>query len=259
MLIIDKVSKKYKNGHWGLVDFSLEVSPGEIVCLAGPNGSGKTTLINIIFQTITQTSGSVMYCGEYNSSVCFKRSVVCVPDETIMLELLTGKEYIEFVGQLYGCLSDRAHKLISLFGMGAFMNSPIYTYSHGMKKKIQYIIAFMTDAKVIVMDEPYRGLDIEATIILEKLIENFAHRGGSLLIASHDLYMAEKICDRMVIISKGNMLDSAPVKKLKEKYKTDDIEEVFLKSAMLEGSYDRIKKKLHDLYDTDNSVEKADK
>lgn len=255
MLIIDKVSKKFENGYWGLREVSLTLNEGEILCLAGPNGAGKTTLINTIFRTIKITEGRISYNGKDNNSLFFKKKVICVPDETLLLELLTGEEYVEFVRKIYGASEERCRKLISLFGMNNFIKNTINTYSHGMKKKIQYIVAFMNDAKVIVMDEPYRGLDVESVMILEKLIEKFTKKGGSILIASHDLHMAENLCDKMIILSKGQISDMNSVEELKKKYGTRDIEKVFLKSSMMEENYGHIKKIIDDLYDNSTDME----
>lgn len=257
MFKLERVSKQYKNGHWGLCEISFDMKPGEIICLAGPNGSGKTTLINTIFSVIKATTGEISFRGERNDSMYFKQHVVCVPDETILLELLTGKEYIEFVRSIYGASKERSEMLTDLFGMKSFVDNTISTYSHGMKKKIQFIAAFMVQADVMVLDEPYRGLDVEAVLILEKLMKNFVASGGSLLIASHDLHLAEVLCNRMIIISKGKMLDMASIQELKEKYKTDDIEKVFLKSSLLEENYEHIEKIIDDMYDHNNCMEKT--
>lgn len=248
MLRICDISKKYSNGYWGIKNFSLEVKDGEIVCLAGPNGAGKTTLINSIFGVIKPTSGKV-YCGDLDSnSYEFKKNVVYIPDDLLLIDELTGKEYIDFVKNIYLDVKvDLIEQLIELFEMEAYINEPIKTYSHGMKKKIQIITAFMVKSKVIVMDEPFRGLDVETTIILKKLIKQYAALGGSVIIASHDLVSAEKMCDRMAIVSNGHLMDVGTVDYLKKKYESEDIDEVFLKCALKDNRGDDIEKVINAL------------
>jgi ABC-2 type transport system ATP-binding protein len=238
MLKINNISKRYSNGYFGIRNFSLEVNNGEIVCLVGPNGSGKTTLINSIFGIIKPTSGT-SYCDDFqNNTLEYKKNVVYITDELLLIEDLTGREYIQFVSKIYGNVNEeKINSLIKLFNMEDYIEEAIKTYSHGMKKKIQIITAFMIQCKVIVLDEPQRGLDVESLIILKKLIRKFVSKGGSVLLSTHDLVSAENICDKMAIISNGNVKDIGTINELKSKYNSSDIDEVFLKcSSLIERS-----------------------
>ncbi|MFA9379033.1 MAG: ABC transporter ATP-binding protein [Lachnotalea sp.] len=248
MFKIDNISKQYANGYWAIKNFSLEVSEGEIVCLSGPNGSGKTTLINCIFGIINPTNGKA-YIDEYKfGTIDFKKNVIYVPDEILLIEALTGKEYIDFVSKIYVSIKEQfKNNLISLFNIDTYMNEPIKTYSHGMKKKIQIIAAFMVNSNVIILDEPYRGLDVESIIILKKLLKKYVSNGGSIIISSHDLISAEQICNRMAIILYGNLIELGSISELKEKYQTDDIDEVFLKCSLEKDRGDDIEKLIDSL------------
>ena len=234
MLSVKNLGKKYLNGIWGISEFSLEVSCGEIVCIAGPNGSGKTTVINCILDVLNITTGTIHYNEISSKSEMYKKNVAYVSDDTILLDALTGREYIDFTARMYNLRDETKQKsLIQLFNLNHALNQVISTYSHGMKKKTQLICAFMLDCKMIVLDEPSRGLDVESIIFLKKLIHKFIKKGGSILLSTHDLIAAEILCDRICIISNGKKIAEGTPETLKEKYEASDLEEVFMKSSLL--------------------------
>ena len=161
---------------------------------------------------------------------------------------MTGKEYIDFVSKIYiDIKEDFKNNLVNLFHIDTYLNEPIKTYSHGMKKKIQLITAFMVKSKAMILDEPYRGLDVEAIIILKKLIRKYVSNGGSAIISSHDLVSAEQLCDRMAIISCGSLLELGTIEDLKYRYQTDDIDEVFLKCSIKQDRGEDIEKLINSL------------
>lgn len=234
MLKIDNISKQYSNKFWAVKDFSLEINCGEIVCIAGPNGSGKTTIMNCILGVISTTKGKITYNDLPNTSLEYKRKVSYVPDDLILINALTGEEHISFVKSLYGNISEKkVEMLIDLFNMKKYLRKPIATYSNGMKKKVQIINAFMLDCSAIVLDEPFRCLDIESGIILKRYMKKFTSNGSSILLSTHDLISAEAISDRVSIIADGKKLDEGCLLELKEKYHADNLEDVFFKVAFL--------------------------
>jgi ABC-2 type transport system ATP-binding protein len=243
VLTVNNLGKKYSNGIWGIENFSIEVSDGEIVCIAGPNGSGKTTVINCVLDVISLTTGEIHYNGIPSKSEEYKKNVAYVSDETLLIDALTGKEYMDFISRMYDLSDDAKRKsLTELFSLGDALNQVISTYSHGMKKKLQVICAFMLDCKTIVLDEPSRGLDIESIISLKKLMKKFVQNGGAILLSTHDLISAENLCDRICIVSRGKKIAEGTAEVLKKKYNGKDLEEVFMKSSLLSERGEKIEK-----------------
>lgn len=248
MLIIDNISKQYSNGYWGIKEFTLEIENGQVVCIAGPNGSGKTTIIECALELISLTEGSVTYNNFNNNTLEYKRKVGYVPDEILLIEALTGNEYINFVKNIYEDVdNEKLKKLIELFNMKEYLDEPIETYSHGMKKKVQIVSAFMLNCSIIVMDEPTRGLDIEAIIILKKLMRKFISKGGGILLSTHNLISAESMCDKIAIIAGGKKLAEGNLSELKEKYNENDLEGVFMKCSLLSERSDKIEEIINDI------------
>lgn len=169
-----------------------------------------------------------------NTTAEFKQKLAYVPDELLLPDALSAAEYLDFVSSMYNCTSnEKRRQLIELFDMKEALQEPIETYSHGMKKKTQLIAAFMLESEFVIMDEPFRGLDIEAVINTKKLMKRYAATQGSILLATHDMLSAEELCDKIAIISKGVKMDEGKVKELKVKYSCNSLEEVFLKASML--------------------------
>jgi len=246
MLTIQSLSKKYKNSVWGIKDFDLTINNEEIMGIVGPNGSGKTTLINCLLGIITPTNGKVMLNGYPSKSKEFKQAIAYVPDDLILPEPLTGEEYLKFVTAMYEDIDQQKKShLIELFNMQDALSEPIETYSHGMKKKTQLIAAFMLKSKLVILDEPFRGLDVEAIIITKKLMNRYVKQGGSILLSTHDLIGAENLCNRVGIVSKGNKVAEGTVAELKSKHHSANLEEVFMKVALLNSRSEQVEKILH--------------
>ena len=174
-----------------------------------------------------------------NTTAEFKQKFAYVPDELLLPDALSAAEYLDFVSSMYHCTSNEKRKqLIELFDMKEALQEPIETYSHGMKKKTQLIAAFMLESEFVIMDEPFRGLDIEAVINTKKLMKRYAATQGSILLATHDMLSAEELCDKIAILSKGVKMDEGKVKELKAKYNSDSLEEVFLKGECRQADGD---------------------
>jgi ABC-2 type transport system ATP-binding protein len=247
MLTVKNIGKKYSNGIWGIENFSINVSGGEIVCIAGPNGSGKTTVINCVLDVINLTTGEIHYDNIPVKSEKYKKNITYVSDETILIDALTGREYLDFISKMYDLKNRTKQKsLIDLFSMDGALNQVISTYSHGMKKKLQIISAFMLGSKIIVLDEPARGLDIESVISLKKLMRKFVTGGGAILLSTHDLISAENLCDRMCIIAGGKEITAGTPSELKTKWDGKDLEEVFMKSSLLSERGEKIEQIIND-------------
>lgn len=248
MLKIENVTKKYSNGITGIENFNLTMSESEVVCIAGPNGSGKTTLINCILDIIPVSSGKITFYDIPSNKEEYKKNIAYVADETILIDSLCGEEYIDFIEAMYSKKNKKKREsLIELFNMGDAMKQIISTYSHGMKKKLQLISAFMLESKLVILDEPTRGLDVESIVSLKKLMNRFNESGGSILMSTHNLLAAESFCERFSIISQGHMIAEGTAEDLKNKYGVEDMEQVFMKSSVLSERSERIEAIINDM------------
>ncbi|SFB08510.1 ABC transporter ATP-binding protein [Clostridium frigidicarnis] len=248
MLSIKNLSKKYSNGFWGIKNFDLHIKEKELIAIVGPNGSGKTTIINCLLGVVSPTKGEISLNGKKNSEKEFKEDITYVPDELLLIDALTGKEYIDFVSSMYKNINkEKIKNLIQIYNMEEAMNEVITNYSHGMKKKLQLIAAFMIGSKLIVLDEPFRGLDVEAMIITKKIFTKLLKEGKSILLSTHDLLLADNISDRIAIISKGEKVEEDTNSELKKKYNCDTLEEVFIIASLDKNRSDKIDQAIYDL------------
>ncbi|KKY02281.1 hypothetical protein VN21_03995 [Paraclostridium benzoelyticum] len=228
MLYVDNLTKTYNNKIVAIKDLSFSLNKNKVLGLVGPNGSGKTTTINLILGTIKSDEGKILYKNHKNDSLEFKQKVGYIPDDLILPESLTGREYIDFILSVYSInKSDKLKKLIKLYNMQDFLDILIKEYSHGMKKKIQIIVAFSLESELIIIDEPFRGLDIESIIITKQLFKSFI-KSGSILLCSHDLNLIEELADEVIMLYKGNPVAKGTGHFLKEKFECKNLEEVFM-------------------------------
>lgn len=235
MLKVDRLRKNYR-GVEAVKDVSFRVESGETYGLLGPNGSGKSTTLHSIVGIVQPTSGSLEVCGYSADSVEAKERLGFVPDDLSMPETLTGQELLAFVQRLYGAENEgRTEALVEIFGLRDALGRLIEEYSHGMKKKLQIVAALSHAPQVVILDEPFRGLDPEAAINLRHLLANEKARGSGILIATHDLLMAQQDCDSIGIISNGEMVIQGPVEALLRDFGTDSLEDVFLVASGLLG------------------------
>ncbi|SFS95690.1 ABC transporter ATP-binding protein [Marininema halotolerans] len=242
MLTIQELSKKFDQ-NFVVNQFDLTIQPHEIVAIAGPNGAGKTTIINCLLGITSPTNGEIHLDDFPQHTKEFKKRMAYVPDELLLPDALTGIEYIQFVNRMYERESGKkTEDLIELFDMQDAFKKPIETYSHGMKKKTQLIAAFMLNSQIIVLDEPFRGLDVEAIIMTKRLMEKYTEKGGSILLATHDLLSAEAMCNRVAILSRGMKVAEGHANELKNQYDCKNLEEVFMKVSMLGERRERFEK-----------------
>ncbi len=227
MIEIKNLTKKFKN-KIAVNDASLEIKNGKITGIIGPNGCGKTTLINCLLD-IYKYDGSITY----DKTDLINKLFAYVPDELLLPNKLTGKEYTQFILSLYGIKdSNKLDKLLLLYDMKNCFNNLIDTYSFGMKKKLQLICAFSLNCPYIVLDEPFRGLDIESILITKKLITMFIGLGLGIFISSHELYSMETMCDSVIIMSEGKVLMQGKPKDLFKEYEVDSLEVLFVEKAV---------------------------
>lgn len=230
---VDQLRKSYR-GVEAVRGVSFEVGGGEIYGLLGPNGSGKSTTLHALVDIIRPTSGYLEVCGHRSSTLQAKRLFGFIPDDLSMPETLSGGEFLLFVRRLYGVeTTSRMEALIEIFGLRGALHRLIEEYSHGMKKKLQITASLLHSPRALILDEPFRGLDPETVINLKRLLSIERGRGAGLLVATHDLSIAQRHCDRIGIISEGRVVAEGAVDELLGRFDTDSLEEVFLRASGL--------------------------
>ena len=234
MLQVNNLTKKFKD-KIAVNNISFNVSPGEIVGLLGENGAGKTTTLRMISTMLKISDGEVIV-NEYNAAKEPEkvRSEVGIlfGGDVGLYERLTGRENIKYFADLYGIKKDEANKkideLAKSFQMEDYINKPVGKYSRGMKQKISIARSIIHTPSVMLFDEPTTGLDVSASRVVQDFILKCKEEGKTILFSSHSMKEVEKLCDRVVIINKGTLLENCTIPELKEKYNNNDLEEVFL-------------------------------
>lgn len=234
MLRIENLTKTY--GEKRAVDnLSLHIAPGEIYGFIGHNGAGKTTTLKAVVGILQFDKGEVFIKGESirkNPLAC-KQKIAYIPDNPDLYEFMTGIKFLNLIADIFGVpeekRQERIRKYADLFEMTENLAQPIASYSHGMKQKLAIISAWIHEPKLIIMDEPFVGLDPKAAHILKQMMREICDEGGAIFFSTHVLEVAEKLCDKVAIIRNGQLIQSGTMQEVKG---DDSLEEVFLE---LEG------------------------
>lgn len=214
----------------------LQVPRGHIVGLLGPNGSGKSTLLHCVTGVLTPTAGRIEIAGRAHSCAAAKRALGFVPDDLALPTHLTGAEFLDLIRRLQVRADpELLLELVDLLGLTGALDKLVSEYSHGMKRKLQMAAALSHSPSLLVLDEPFRGLDPEAHVILRTLLEHFVAAGGGALVATHDLAGAQTYCDTVFIVADGDIVAAGPPDELVARYGRDSLEEVFLAATGLES------------------------
>lgn len=230
MIEIKNLTKSY-NGVKVVDNISLKVNDGEIFAFIGHNGAGKTTTIKSIVGINNFDSGEIFINGKsiVKDAVNAKKEIAYVPDNPDLYENMKAIDFINFICDMYETPSDvRMNNIIKyakMFEIEDKLNNEISTYSHGMKQKIALIAALSHDPKVLIMDEPFVGLDPKAVFDMKNIMKGVCKEGKCIFFSTHILDVAEKLCDRVAIIKKGKIVK---VGKMKEIMGDESLEEVFL-------------------------------
>ena len=230
MLKIEHLSKTYDQVK-AVDDLSLHIEIGEIYGFIGHNGAGKTTTLKAIAGIMPFDQGEI-YIHQLslkdNVLEC-KKNMAYIPDNPDLYEYLSGIEYLNFVADVYGVSQEdrktRISKYADMFELTDDLAQPISAYSHGMKQKLAVISAWIHDPMLIIMDEPFVGLDPKASHLLKQLMREHCDRGGAIFFSTHVLEVAEKLCDRIAIIQHGHLLISG---RTQEVTQNESLEDVFL-------------------------------
>ncbi len=234
MLKIEHLTKTFGEKK-AVDDLSLHIAPGEIYGFIGHNGAGKTTTLKSVVGIQNFDEGEITICGtsiKADPLTC-KKQIAYIPDNPDLYEYMTGIKYLNFIADIFGIASaermERIHKYADIFELTADLAQPIASYSHGMKQKLAIISAWIHEPRLIIMDEPFVGLDPKAAHLLKSMMREVCDNGGAIFFSTHVLEVAEKLCDKVAIIKAGKLIRSGTMEEVKG---DDSLEEVFLE---LEG------------------------
>ena len=235
MISIDSVTKTYNGSHLAVDNLNLEIKDGEIFGLLGPNGAGKTTTIKMITGIIAQTMGKITINGLniVKEPVQAKEQFGYVPDNPDMFLRLTGLEYLNFMADVYGVSAEeRQEKIEELaykFEMEEALGDKIQSYSHGMRQKVVIMGVLIHSPRVWILDEPLTGLDPKSAFMLKEMMREHADAGNTVLFSTHVLEVAEKVCDRVAIINKGQLIFVGTLEQMRAEFKSNEsLEDMFL-------------------------------
>lgn len=234
MLKIDHFTKTYGEKK-AVDDLTLHIRQGEIYGFIGHNGAGKTTTLKSVAGIMQFDSGEILIDGTsiQKDPIGCKKKMAYIPDNPDLYEFMTGMQYLNFVGDIFAIPADRRKQriqgLADTFELTGDLNQPISAYSHGMKQKLAIISAWIHEPKLILMDEPFVGLDPKASHILKGMMREVCNQGGAIFFSTHVLEVAEKLCDKVAIIKGGKLIRSGTMEEVKG---DTSLESVFLE---LEG------------------------
>ncbi len=234
MIKIENITKTYNKTVKALDNISFSVKGGEIVGFIGPNGSGKTTTMKILTGIIKPDMGKVTING-FNireDPIEAKRSIGYIADNPDIFLRLKGLEFLELIGDIYKVPTDvrrsRTKDLAEKFGLTDALGSPMISYSHGMRQKIMVIAALIHKPPVWILDEPMIGLDPKSAFELKQLMREHTKEGNAVFFSTHVLEVAEKLCDRVIIIKNGHILYDGTLEELENQNKNKSLENIFL-------------------------------
>ena len=230
MLQIEHLTKAYGDKK-AVDDLSLHIRPGEIYGFIGHNGAGKTTTLKSAVGILRFDSGEIRINGRSikDEPVACKRVLAYIPDNPDLYDFMTGIKYLNFVADIFGVPSEERRAKIddyaARFELTDDLAQPIAAYSHGMKQKLAVIAAWLHSPKLIIMDEPFVGLDPKAAHLLKIMMRELCEEGGAIFFSTHVLEVAEKLCDKVALIKGGRLIRSGTMEEVKG---DDSLEDVFL-------------------------------
>ena len=230
MLKIEHLTKTYGEKK-AVDDLTLHIAPGEIYGFIGHNGAGKTTTLKSVVGILQFDEGEILINGKSvrTAPLDCKRDIAYIPDNPDLYDYMSGIKYLNFIADIFKASAadrkERIRKYSELFELTADLAQPIAAYSHGMKQKLAIIAAWLHSPKLIIMDEPFVGLDPKASHLLKGMMREVCDEGGAIFFSTHVLEVAEKLCDKVAIIKGGRLVRSGTMEEVKG---DDSLEEVFL-------------------------------
>ena len=230
MLSIQHLTKRYGTKK-AVDDLNLHIAPGEIYGFIGHNGAGKTTTLRSVAGILRFDEGEIRIAGHSirTEPLACKRMFAYIPDNPDLYDFMTGWQYLDFIADIFGVDGQtrvqRVEKYAEAFELTGDLTQPIATYSHGMKQKLAIIAAWLHEPRLILMDEPFVGLDPKASHLLKGMMREVCDAGGAIFFSTHVLEVAEKLCDKVAIIKGGRLIRSGTMDEVRG---DDSLEDVFL-------------------------------
>lgn len=214
------------------IDFRLE--PGQVLGYLGPNGSGKSTTVKMLTGLLQPTDGEVLFEGQdiQRDLVAYRRHLGYVPEEANLYPYLTGQEYLELVGTLRDMpearMKSKIASFLELFSLAPHRHVALGSYSKGMRQRVLLISALMDNPQVLILDEPLSGLDVTSALIFKSLIQSLSAKGKIIFYCSHVLEVVEKVCTRLLILRKGQVIASGATEEVRRRIGETSLEHIFL-------------------------------
>jgi ABC-2 type transport system ATP-binding protein len=241
MLEVRNLTKRY-SAISAVQNVSFTIRPGQILGYLGPNGSGKSTTVKMLTGLIEPSEGEIYFRGEnvLKNRLWFSKQFGYVPEEPYLYSHLTGREYLQLVGRLRGmekaALERKADSLLDLFGLADFRHTQMSSYSKGMRQKVLLSAALLHNPDVLILDEPFSGLDVTAALVVRTLLQALAAEGKMILYSSHVLEVVEKVCSEVVILHRSRVVAHDSVAHLRDLRSSSSLEDVFAQLVMHEDS-----------------------
>ena len=232
MLDVQHLTKRY-GALTAVRDLSFRIHPGEVLGLLGPNGSGKSTTVKVLAGLLEASSGVVRLDGAdvVENVIAYKAQVGYVPEEPHLYSYLTGQEYLQLVGRLRGIADDTLHakidEFMSLLGLHDDRYQTLSSYSKGMRQKVLIAAAVLHNPRVVILDEPFSGLDVTAARMLKAFVRALADEGKIIVFSSHVLEVVEQVCSRVVILKDGSVVGHDSVRNLRAMLELPSLDAVF--------------------------------
>ena len=229
MVRIEHLTKHYKGSSKGVTDLSLHIAPGDIYAFIGHNGAGKTTTLKCVAGIQDFDTGTIQIGGKdiRKDTLACKRQFAYIPDNPDIYEYLTGIQYLNFIADIYqvpgAVRQERIRREAEEFGIYSVLGDLVSTYSHGMRQKLVLIGALLHEPKLLVLDEPFVGLDPEASLILKKKMHALCEKGSAIFFSTHVLEVAEKLCNRIAVISGGKLVAEGETRALTGDKSLEDV------------------------------------
>lgn len=234
VLTISNFSKTYKGGKKAVDNISLKVEAGDIFGFIGHNGAGKSTTIKSVVGILDYEDGEILIDGHSmkKEPLLCKQIIAYIPDNPDLYEHLTGIQYLNFIADIFGVPSairkERVKKYADLFEITRNLGDLISSYSHGMKQKLAIISAVIHEPKLLVLDEPFVGLDPTAAVVLKKIMNELCDHGSAVFFSTHGLDTAEKLCNKVAMIHHGKLVFAGTMEEMLKEKEGSSLEDIFI-------------------------------
>ena len=235
MMTIRNLTKQYKGSNKGVTDINLAIEAGDIYAFIGHNGAGKTTTLKCVVGIHGFDKGEILINGtsmKENPFLC-KQQIAYIPDNPDLYEYLTGIQYLDFIADVFEVSvadrEERVKKYADAFGITNALGDLISSYSHGMKQKLAIISALVHEPKLLILDEPFVGLDPKAAVVLKNIMRELCEAGGAIFFSTHVLDVAEKLCNKVAMIKDGVLIKAGTMEEVVKQGKT--LESIFMEVA----------------------------